>query len=129
MKFEVRLYSHFVIWLLQCLKVVDHYGNIGLIDRDEVRMVQETLNREELLLFLLLDDADVLAELDEITVIFLLSFLFFLLAQDQVDLISDSHSFVLFVIIDAVSYWISGLSLNQTSNLFLLLVHGLLSRN
>ena len=92
-------------------------------------MVQETLNREEFLLFLFLDDADVLTELDEITVILLLSFLFFLLAQDQVDLISDSHSFVLFVIIDAVSYRISGLSLNQTSNLFLLLVHGLLSRN
>ena len=92
-------------------------------------MVQETLNREEFLLFFLLDDADVLTELDEDAVIFLLSFLFFLLAQDQVDLISDSHSFVLFVIIDAVSYRISGLSLNQTSNLFLLLVHGLLSRN
>ena len=68
-----------------------------------------------------------MAELNEISVILLLGFFFFLFAQDQVDLIPDSHTFVLFIIIDAVSYWVSGLSLDQTFDLFLLLVHGFLS--
>ena len=69
-----------------------------------------------------------MAELNEISVIFLLGFLFFLLAKNQIDLISNSHPFVLFIIIDAVSYRISGLSLDQSSDLLLLLVHGLLRR-
>ena len=122
------VFSEIVVGLLQLFKLVDDDRDVRLIDRDEVRVVEQALDGEELLFLLLLDDADILAELNEISVIFLLGFLFFLLAKNKIDLISNSHPFVLFVIIDAVSYRISGLSLDQSSDLLLLLVHGLLRR-
>ena len=74
--------SHFVIGLLELFKLINDDRDISLTDANEIRVIEQALNREELLLFLLLDHADVLTELDQIAIELLLGLFAVLLAQN-----------------------------------------------
>ena len=121
--------SYFIIWLLKLFKFIDDDGDISFINANEIWVVKQTLDSQKLLLFLLFDNTHILAELDEVTIKLLLSLLSFKFAKNQIDLIPDSHSLVLFFIVDTIGNRIGWLALDESSHLILLLIHSFLSSN
>ena len=123
------LSSKVVVGLLKLLELVDHNGNVRLVDADEIRMVEQSLDRQELLLFLLLDNPNVLAKLDQIPIKLLLGFLFLLLSENEIDFVPHAHALVLLLIVDSVGLRVCWFPLNEPVHLVPLFIHGFLSRN
>ena len=92
-------------------------------------MVEQSLDRQELLLFLLLDNTNVLAKLDQIPIKLLLGFFFLLLSENEIDFISHAHALVLLLIVDSVGLRVCWFPLNQPVHLIPLFIHGFLGRN
>ena len=65
-------------------------------------MIKQALDREEFLLFILLDNPDVLAELDQILIVLQPGLFAFMLAQDQVYLVHNAHALVLLLVVLAI---------------------------
>ena len=123
------LASDFVVGLLKLLKLVDHDRNIRLVDANEIRMVEQSLNRKEFLFFLLLDNANILAKFDHIPIELLLGLLSLLLTENEIDFVCHAHALVLLLVVDAVSLRVRWLPLNEPVHLIPLLIHGFLSRD
>ena len=123
------LSSKVVVGLLKLLELVDHNGNVRLVDADEIRMVEQSLDRQELLLFLLLDNPNVLAKLDQIPIKLLLGFLFLLLSENEIDFVPHAHALVLLLIVDSVGLRVCWFPLNEPVHLIPLFIHRFLGRN
>ena len=83
---------------LEALELINHDRDVGLVNLDKVRVVQEALHSEVALLFGFLDAAEVLCETNLVLIKTALSLLGLALVQllkDVVNLTGDTHASVL----------------------------------